>query len=183
MNEAATIKRRNSGNHMPKSKLMPPQAKRAHIQGLIDAPIALVEYGDYEGPCCGAASPIVKAIQVRLGNRRCFAFRNLSLVNAHPYAQHAAESAEAAAQGRRGNPHPAGARDSGTAGEGLFLQGDREQPRHQHEHRALALETHLRKIARPVPQGRRAEILWTAVTPGAGRAERQNWCAREDLNL
>jgi protein-disulfide isomerase len=43
---------------------------------------------------------VVKAIQKRLGNRLCFAFRNFPLVNSHPHAQHAAEAAEAAgAQG------------------------------------------------------------------------------------
>ncbi len=74
---------------------------RDHIQGPIDAPIALVEYGDYECPYCGEAYPIVKAIQERLGDRLCFAFRNFPLVNSHSHAEHAAEAAEAAgAQGR-----------------------------------------------------------------------------------
>src|SRR6266550_1128587 len=82
-------------------KLLLPQAKRDHIQGPIDASIALVEYGDYECPYCGEAYPIIKAIQERLGDRLCFAFRNFPLANAHPHAQHAAEAAEAAgAQGK-----------------------------------------------------------------------------------
>jgi len=74
---------------------------RDHIQGPIDAPFKLVEYGDYQCPFCGEAYPIVKAIQERLGKRLCFAFRNFPLANMHPYAEHAAEAAEAAAaQGR-----------------------------------------------------------------------------------
>src|SRR5215472_488792 len=78
-----------------------PMPDRDHIQGPIDAPIKLIEYGDYECPYCGAAYPVVKEIQQRLGNRLCFAFRNFPLANAHPHAQHAAEAAEAAAeQGR-----------------------------------------------------------------------------------
>jgi protein-disulfide isomerase len=78
-----------------------PMAERDHIQGPIDAPIKLVEYGDYECPYCGAAYPVVKAIQQRLGNRLCFAFRNFPLANAHPHAEHAAEAAEASdEQGR-----------------------------------------------------------------------------------
>jgi protein-disulfide isomerase len=87
-------------NTIPNSKLLLPQAGRDHIQGPIDAPIALVEYGDYECPYCGDAHPIVKAIQERLGDRLCFAFRNFPLVNSHPHAEHAAEAAEAA--GARG---------------------------------------------------------------------------------
>ena len=67
-----------------------------HIQGPIDAPFKLVEYGDYQCPYCGQAYPIVKAIQERLGKRLAFC-RNFPLTNMHPYAEHAAEAAEAAA--------------------------------------------------------------------------------------
>jgi len=84
-----------------KSQPTLPNARRDHIRGPIDAPIALVEYGDYECPYCGQAYPIIRAIQKRPGARMCFAFRNFPLVNSHPHAQHAAEAAEAAgAQGR-----------------------------------------------------------------------------------
>ena len=78
-----------------------PMPDRDHIQGPVDAPIKLVEYGDYECPYCGEAYPVVKAIQHRLGERLCFAFRNLPLANSHQHAEHAAEAAEAAGeQGR-----------------------------------------------------------------------------------
>ena len=77
-----------------------PMAGHDHIQGSIDAPLALVEYGDFQCPYCGEAHAIVKAIQERLGDRLCFAFRHFPLPM-HPYAEHAAEAAEAAgAQGR-----------------------------------------------------------------------------------
>lgn len=83
-------------NSIHKSKLTLPMGGRDHVQGPIDAPFALLEYGDYECPYCGDAYPVVKAIQERLGDRLCFAFRNFPLVNAHPHAEHAAEAAEAA---------------------------------------------------------------------------------------
>jgi protein-disulfide isomerase len=83
-------------NSMPISKLTLPVAGRDHLVGHIDAPISLVEYGDYECPYCGEAFPMVKAVQKRLGDRLCFVFRNFPLVNSHPHAQHAAEAAEAA---------------------------------------------------------------------------------------
>jgi protein-disulfide isomerase len=86
--------KREASADVPKSGL--PMRDRDHIQGPIDAPMALVEYGDYECPYCGEAHPIVKAIQKGLGNRLCFAFRNFPLTNMHPYAEHAAEAAEAA---------------------------------------------------------------------------------------
>jgi protein-disulfide isomerase len=81
---------------IPKSKLTLPIGGRDHVQGPIDAPIVLLEYGDYECPYCGDAYPVVKAVQERLGDRLCFAFRNFPLVNSHPHAEHAAEAAEGA---------------------------------------------------------------------------------------
>jgi protein-disulfide isomerase len=90
--------RSETANRIPISKLVLPVADRDHIQGPINAAFALVEYGDYECPYCGEAHPIVKAVQERLGDRLCFAFRNFPLVNAHPHAQHAAEAAEAAGE-------------------------------------------------------------------------------------
>ena len=79
-----------------------------HAQGPPDAPVTLVEYGDYQCPYCGRAYPIIKAIQARLGDDLRFVFRNMPLRNAHPYAQIAAESAEAAAaQGRFWEMHDA----------------------------------------------------------------------------
>src|SRR5438128_4750978 len=68
-----------------------------HAQGLIDAPITLVEYGDYECPHCGRAYPIVKAIQQQMGPRLRFVYRNFPLRESHPHAEQAAEAAEAAA--------------------------------------------------------------------------------------
>jgi protein-disulfide isomerase len=86
---------------IPKSKLKAPMAGRDHIRGPIDAPFTLLEYGDYQCPYCGEAYPVIKAVQERLGNKLCFAFRNFPLVNVHEYAEHAAQAAEAAgAQGQ-----------------------------------------------------------------------------------
>jgi protein-disulfide isomerase len=82
---------------IPASKLALPAAGRDHIQGPVDAPISLVEYGDYECPYCGEVYPVIKAIQKRMGKNLCFAFRNFPLANMHPHAERAAEAAEAAA--------------------------------------------------------------------------------------
>jgi protein-disulfide isomerase len=75
-----------------------PDQTRDHLQGSIDAPIALLEYGDYECPFCGEVQPIVREIQHRLGDDLCFAFRHFPLTNVHPHAEHAAEAAEAAGE-------------------------------------------------------------------------------------
>jgi len=81
---------------------------RDHIEGPNDAPVTLVEYGDYECPYCGRAYPIVKKLQHELGSQLRFVFRNFPLKEIHPHAQHAAEAAEAAAaQGRFAEMHDA----------------------------------------------------------------------------
>ena len=83
------------------TRLTIPDPRHDHLQGPADAPVMLLEYGDYQCPACGDAYPMVKALQKRLGGHLCFAFRNFPLTNIHPHAEHAAEVAEAAgAQGR-----------------------------------------------------------------------------------
>ncbi|HTY24626.1 MAG TPA: thioredoxin domain-containing protein [Desulfomonilaceae bacterium] len=77
--------------------LTQPVTGRDHVEGSADAPLTLVEYGDYQCPYCGAAYPIVKRLQKTLGKNLRFVFRNFPLTQAHPYALIAAEAAEAAA--------------------------------------------------------------------------------------
>jgi protein-disulfide isomerase len=76
---------------------LPVTGDRDHIQGPAAAPVTLVEYGDYECPYCGAAYPIVKEVQARMGDRLRFVFRNFPITTSHPHAEQAAEAAEAAA--------------------------------------------------------------------------------------
>jgi protein-disulfide isomerase len=81
--------------------VLPVDEQRDHVQGSPDARVTLVEYGDYECPYCGAAYPIVKEVQQRMGDSLRFVFRNFPITTSHPHAEHAAEAAEAAAaQGR-----------------------------------------------------------------------------------
>jgi len=78
------------------SRLTLPFSDRDHVQGDPDAPLTLVEYGDYECPHCGRAYPIIKRVQQRLSDRLRFVFRNFPLNEIHPHAEHAAEAAESA---------------------------------------------------------------------------------------
>ena len=77
--------------------LTPPVSARDHAAGPADAPLTLVEYGDYQCPYCGAAYPVVKRLQKTLGKKMQFVFRNFPLTQMHAYALIAAETAEAAA--------------------------------------------------------------------------------------
>jgi Na+/H+ antiporter NhaA len=70
--------------------------ERDHIRGPLDAPVTLVEYGDFECPYCGRAEPVVRELLREVGDVR-YVWRHLPLNDVHPHAQMAAEAAEAAA--------------------------------------------------------------------------------------
>jgi Na+/H+ antiporter NhaA/glutaredoxin len=70
---------------------------RDHIRGPEDAPITMVEYGDFECPYCGQAEPIIREFLAGRGDVR-YVWRHLPLSDVHPQAQLAAQAAEAAAE-------------------------------------------------------------------------------------
>ena len=74
----------------------PVDPERDHIRGDADAPVTLVEYGDFECPFCGRAEPVVRELLNEFGNDLRYVFRHLPLSDVHPRAQLAAEAAEAA---------------------------------------------------------------------------------------
>ncbi|ELY98770.1 DsbA family protein [Natrialba aegyptia] len=78
------------------SQLVVPVTEDDHQQGPDDAPVTLVEYGDYQCSYCGQAYPLIKDVQEQFGDDLRFVFRNFPLTSIHEYAQHAAEAAEAA---------------------------------------------------------------------------------------
>jgi protein-disulfide isomerase len=71
------------------------------MQGRPDAPVTVVEYGDFECPYCKLAFPAVKLLLQRFGSDIRFVYRHFPLHDVHPRALVAAEAAEcAASQGR-----------------------------------------------------------------------------------
>ena len=79
-----------------------------HLRGPFDAPVTLVEYGDFQCPFCGRAEPVVRDLVATFGDDLAFVFRHLPLVDVHEYAEMAAEAAEAAgAQGKFWEMHDA----------------------------------------------------------------------------
>jgi Na+/H+ antiporter NhaA len=70
--------------------------ERDHLRGPEEAPVTLVEYGDFECPYCGRAEPIVRQLLAEFGDVR-YVWRHLPLPDVHPHAQLAAEASEAAA--------------------------------------------------------------------------------------
>jgi Na+/H+ antiporter NhaA len=78
---------------------VPVDPEHDHVRGPAEAPVTLVEYGDFECPFCGQAEPVVREL---LGSGELlYVWRHLPLNDVHPRAQVAAEATEAAAvQGR-----------------------------------------------------------------------------------
>ena len=70
---------------------------RDHIRGPDDAPVTLVEYGDFECSYCGQAERAIRELLASHGDDVRYVWRHLPLNDVHPSAQLAAESAEAAA--------------------------------------------------------------------------------------
>jgi len=72
-----------------------------HIRGPVDAPLTLVEYGDFECPFCAKATGAARELAERFGPELRYVFRHLPLADVHPHAELAARAAVAAGfQGR-----------------------------------------------------------------------------------
>ena len=100
-----------------------PVSSNDHSQGPADAPVTLVEYGDYQCPYCGEAYPVIKQLQQRFGDKLRFVFRNFPLVEAHPQAAAAAVVAEyAGSHGKFWQAHDALYENQQQLGEGLYVE-------------------------------------------------------------
>lgn len=67
-----------------------------HVYGRPEAPITLVEYGDFECPYCGAAAPVLRRLVDESGGMVRLVYRHFPLFTVHPFALTAALAAEAA---------------------------------------------------------------------------------------
>ena len=81
--------------------LLLPVHQNDHQLGPIDAPVQLVEYGDFACRQCRVVYPIIQQIKHWLGVHLCFVFRHFPTLDTDTWAWQAAELAEAAgAQGQ-----------------------------------------------------------------------------------
>jgi protein-disulfide isomerase len=81
--------------------LKTPVTARDHWRGDPDAPVVLVEYGDYQCPYCAAAHPVVKELLDGFHTSLALVFRHFPLSEAHPMAIPAAQTAEFAGERNR----------------------------------------------------------------------------------
>jgi Na+/H+ antiporter NhaA len=75
---------------------VPVDPERDHIRGPSEAPVTLLEYGDFECPYCGRAEAVIRELLADTGDVQ-YVWRHLPLNDVHPKAQQAAEASEAAA--------------------------------------------------------------------------------------
>ncbi|QJR14770.1 DsbA family protein [Usitatibacter palustris] len=76
--------------------LLTPVTAADHAMGPADAPVTVVEYGDFECPYCAQAAPGIHAMIARYAGKLRFVFRHF-LHDFHKHALQAAEASEAAA--------------------------------------------------------------------------------------
>ncbi|CAL9478357.1 Na+/H+ antiporter NhaA [Streptomyces sp. enrichment culture] len=97
---AAVLKGQTDAD-LPRYLDRPVDPDRDHILGPPEAPLTLVEYGDFECPFCARATGVTKELRERFGDRFRYVFRHLPLPDVHPHSELAARAAVAAdAQGR-----------------------------------------------------------------------------------
>jgi Na+/H+ antiporter NhaA len=77
--------------------LRPVDPDRDHFRGDPNAPLTLVEYGDFECPFCSRATGAIDEVRAHFGDELRYVWRHLPLERVHPRAFDAARAAEAAA--------------------------------------------------------------------------------------
>lgn len=140
-----------------------PVTDRDHTRGPADAPVTLVEYGDYECPHCGRAFPVLEDIRLLMGESLRLVFRHYPITLSHSHAMLAAEAAEAAgAQGRFWEMHAK-----------LFINQDALErlslERYAIEigldvarfHMELATEAHRERVLSDVESAEESGVYWT----------------------
>ena len=81
--------------------IRPVDPERDHVRGRPDAPLVLVEYGDFECPFCSRVTGMIDEVRAHFGDDLLYVWRHFPLERAHPRAFDAARAVEAAAlQGR-----------------------------------------------------------------------------------
>ncbi|HWV23237.1 MAG TPA: Na+/H+ antiporter NhaA, partial [Thermomicrobiales bacterium] len=84
----------SSTRHLNLARPIDPE--RDHIRGRLDAPLTLVEYGDFECPFCSRATGSIDEVQAFLGDDLRYVWRHLPLLSVHPHSLDAAHASEAA---------------------------------------------------------------------------------------
>ncbi|MGV0790580.1 Na+/H+ antiporter NhaA [Mycolicibacterium sp. XJ1819] len=77
--------------------IRPVDPDRDRLQGDPNAPLTLVEYGDFECPFCSRATGAIEEVRAHFGDDLCYVWRHLPVERVHPRSFDAARASEAAA--------------------------------------------------------------------------------------
>ena len=92
-----TTERRRRDPEVGQVLQRPVDLARDHVYGPADAPLTLVEYGDFQCGFCLKTAGTIQEVVGELGGRLRYVWRHAPLVRYHPNAVAAAEASEAAA--------------------------------------------------------------------------------------
>jgi hypothetical protein len=99
--QAGRVLRGEGDADLPRTLAEPVDPARDHLRGPADAPLTLVEYGDFECPFCARATGVARELREQLGDDLRYVFRHLPLHDVHEHAELAARASVAAdRQGR-----------------------------------------------------------------------------------
>lgn len=82
--------------HQVTPRLRTPVTETDHVRGPVDAPVTLVEYADFQCRFCGVAYANLAELLRQRADRVRLIYRHFPIANVHPYADDAAQVAEAA---------------------------------------------------------------------------------------
>jgi protein-disulfide isomerase len=157
--------------------LTPPVGKRDHSRGPENAPVTLVEYGDYECPYCRQADDVVREIMATMGDRVRYVFRHFPLVELHPHAEHAAEAAESGAAQHRFWPlhEQLYANQDDLDDASLASYADRVGCDPERVLRDVTTEAHAARVQEDVASGRASGVRGTPTVFINGRRHQGEW--------
>ena len=79
-----------------RNRLRRPVTEADWTRGSTEALVTLVEYVDFQCPCCRGSYPVVEGLLEESGDRVRYVVRYFPVASIHPYAEGAARAAEAA---------------------------------------------------------------------------------------
>jgi len=69
----------------------------SHVSGNRQAPVTIVEFGDFQCPACGKEQEVIRETRQKYGNQICWVFRQFPIPSLHEFAEAAAVASECAA--------------------------------------------------------------------------------------
>ena len=145
------------------SVLTVPPNPSDHFRGPADAPLTLVEYGDFECPHCAKAAPVIRQAMDEHAGRLGFVFRHYPIVITHRDAYLAAQAAESAgAQGKFWELHDLLFERQASLGRDALLGYARELGLDAARMAAdLDREAYVERVDRDLESGEASGVRWT----------------------